>query len=272
MLKAAHLGGLIPPIFHPENLRRPERADRPTTLLFAGAIASFGLALVLIGAAACLAAGAPVPVGFDQSALVLGALAAACVLAAFGMVLALRERSLRVQHLRRTTRAERIQSELDSLGLTPKEMVIAKLILQHKSYADIAADRHLAVRTVQFHATNIFRKAYVGNRRDFERVILADDRDLCGRSNDLGKRTAQGSPPDGMADPLSCLATANARTPLPCCAPEDPRTHALARTSHRVKEAAPSLSCVGEREREGADRPAASPTTLRSRVALRQGR
>lgn len=69
------------------------------------------------------------------------------------MMLALRERSLRTQQMRRVTRAEQIQGELDSLGLTPKEMPIAKLILQHQSYATIAAERHLAVRTVQFHAT-----------------------------------------------------------------------------------------------------------------------
>ena len=179
MLKAAHPGGLIPPILHPSPLNREntgERTDRTGALLFAGAVASFGLALVLIGAAVSFAAGAPAPANLDQSTLVFGSLAAACALAALGMMLALRERSLRTQQMRRVTRAEQIQGELDSLGLTPKEMPIAKLILQHQSYATIAAERHLAVRTVQFHATNIFRKAYVSNRRDFERVILADER------------------------------------------------------------------------------------------------
>ena len=179
MLKAAHPGGLIPPILHPFPLNREntgERTDRTGALLFAGAVASFGLALVLIGAAVSFAAGAPAPANLDQSTLVFGSLAAACALAALGMMLALRERSLRTQQMRRVTRAEQIQGELDSLGLTPKEMPIAKLILQHQSYATIAAERHLAVRTVQFHATNIFRKAYVSNRRDFERVILADER------------------------------------------------------------------------------------------------
>ena len=162
MLKAAHPGGLIPPILHPFPLNREntgERTDRTGALLFAGAVASFGLALVLIGAAVSFAAGAPAPANLDQSTLVFGSLAAACALAALGMMLALRERSLRTQQMRRVTRAEQIQGELDSLGLTPKEMPIAKLILQHQSYATIAAERHLAVRTVQFHATNIFRKA-----------------------------------------------------------------------------------------------------------------
>lgn len=130
-----------------------------------------------------------------------GSLAAACALAALGMMLALRERSLRTQQMRRVTRAEQIQGELDSLGLTPKEMPIAKLILQHQSYATIAAERHLAVRTVQFHATNIFRKAYVSNRRDFERVILADerndDRSDGGRRDTPCCRSNQTTPPDG---------------------------------------------------------------------------
>ena len=158
MLKAAHPGGLIPPILHPSPLNREntgERTDRTGALLFAGAVASFGLALVLIGAAVSFAAGAPAPANLDQSTLVFGSLAAACALAALGMMLALRERSLRTQQMRRVTRAEQIQGELDSLGLTPKEMPIAKLILQHQSYATIAAERHLAVRTVQFHATKI---------------------------------------------------------------------------------------------------------------------
>lgn len=272
MLKAAHPGGLIPPIFHSENPHRSERPDRPATLLLAGALTSFGLALVLVGAAACLAAGAPVPAGFAQSALVLGALAAACGLAAFGMVLALRERSLRVQHLRLTTRAERIQSELDSLGLTPKEMAIAKLILQHKSYADIADERHLAVRTIQFHATNIFRKAYVGNRRDFERVILAGDRDICSRRNSPAERVAQAPRSERSPESLPCLASAGARTALPCRAPDDLGVPTAPCASLPAKESAHGSPPATGREWEGAERPIASPTTLRSRVALRQGR
>lgn len=112
MLKAAHPGGLIPPILHPSPLNREntgERTDRTGALLFAGAVASFGLALVLIGAAVSFAAGAPAPANLDQSTLVFGSLAAACALAALGMMLALRERSLRTQQMRRVTRAEQIQ-------------------------------------------------------------------------------------------------------------------------------------------------------------------
>ena len=42
MLKAAHPGGLIPPILHPSPLNREntgERTDRTGALLFAGAVA-----------------------------------------------------------------------------------------------------------------------------------------------------------------------------------------------------------------------------------------
>lgn len=269
MLKAAHLGGLIPPILHPssrnhENAR--ERTDRPTTLLFAGAVTSFGLAFVLIGAAASFAAGAPAPANLDQSTLVFGSLAAACALAALGMMLALRERSLRTQQMRRVTRAEQIQGELDSLGLTPKEMPIAKLILQHQSYATIAAERHLAVRTVQFHATNIFRKAYVSNRRDFERVILTDER---GERGEHGERDQRGAlccrtdrtmPPDSRDAAFTrCVFRSQGARPLEC-GPSGPAPNPAAQTPG------------DEQERTEPDRPVSCPTTLRSRVALRHGR
>lgn len=269
MLKAAHPGGLIPPILHlsPHNRENTgERPDRTGALLFAGAVASFGLALVLIGAAVSFAAGAPAPANLDQSTLVFGSLAAACALAALGMMLALRERSLRTQQMRRVTRAEQIQGELDSLGLTPKEMPIAKLILQHQSYATIAAERHLAVRTVQFHATNIFRKAYVSNRRDFERVILTDE---SGERGEHGERGQRGTP---------CCRTDRAT-------PSDSRDAAFARCAFRGHSAHP-LECGpsgpalnpatqspgDEQERTEPDRPVSCPTTLRSRVALRHGR
>ncbi len=256
-----------PPILHPSPLNREntgERTDRTGALLFAGAVASFGLALVLIGAAVSFAAGAPAPANLDQSTLVFGSLAAACALAALGMMLALRERSLRTQQMRRVTRAEQIQGELDSLGLTPKEMPIAKLILQHQSYATIAAERHLAVRTVQFHATNIFRKAYVSNRRDFERVILADerndDRSDGGRRDTPCCRSNQTTPPDGRGAARPGCALRGQNTCLPGGGSDNPAT------------GLPAQNPGSEQERGDPDRPAGSPTTLRSRAALRHGR
>lgn len=188
-------------------------------------MASFGLALVLIGATVSFAAGAPAPANLDQSTLVFGSLQRPAPWAALGMMLALRERSLRTQQMRRVTRAEQIQGELDSLGLTPKEMPIAKLILQHQSYATIAAERHLAVRTVQFHATNIFRKAYVSNRRDFERVILADerndDRSDGGRRDTPCCRSNQTTPPDGRG---AARPDAPSAAKIPACPGAAPTT------------------------------------------------
>lgn len=154
---------------------------------------------MLAGAAGCIAAGAPVPVNFGLSTTVAASLAAACALTGLGMLLAPRERNLRERHLRRATRAEQIQQELDELSLTPKEMPVARLILQHKSYPEIAADRHLSVRTVQFHATNIFRKAYVSNRRDFERVILTDQLTRCPGQEGSCRRGMAASAPDTAA-------------------------------------------------------------------------
>ena len=248
MLKAAHPGGLIPPILHPSPLNREntgERTDRTGALLFAGAVASFGLALVLIGAAVSFAAGAPAPANLDQSTLVFGSLAAACALAALGMMLALRERSLRTQQMRRVTRAEQIQGELDSLGLTPKEMPIAKLILQHQSYATI-------------------RKAYVSNRRDFERVILADerndDRSDGGRRDTPCCRSNQTTPPDGRGAARPGCALCGQNTCLPGGGSDNPAT------------GLPAQNPGSEQERGDPDRPAGSPTTLRSRAALRHGR
>ena len=212
MLKAAHPGGLIPPILHPSPLNREntgERTDRTGALLFAGAVASFGLALVLIGAAVSCAAGAPAPANLDQSTLVFGSLAAACALAALGMMLALRERSLRTQQMRRVTRAEQIQGELDSLGLTPKEMPIAKLILQHQSYATIAAERHLAVRTVQFHATNIFRRA----QRRPERRRPSRHSLLPQQPNDTARRPRRRAPRMRPLRPKYLLARGRLRQP-----------------------------------------------------------
>lgn len=59
---------------------------------------------------------------------------------------------------------------LGSIGLTPRERIIAQLILDHHSYKDIGRRCKVSPRTVQFHATNIFQKAHVAHRRDFERT------------------------------------------------------------------------------------------------------
>lgn len=267
MLKAAHLGGLIPPILHPssrnhENAR--ERTDRPTTLLFAGAVTSFGLAFVLIGAAASFAAGASAPANLDQSTLVFGSLAAACALAALGMMLALRERSLRTQQMRRVTRAEQIQGELDSLGLTPKEMPIAKLILQHQSYATIAAERapgraHGAIPRHEYLSESLCQQPTRLRARH-------PDRRARRQPHDGGRRDAPCCRSDQTA-PLDGRGAAR-----PGCALRGQNACIAGHSSDSPATVLPAQNPGSEQEREDPDRPAGSPTTLRSRAALRHGR
>ena len=76
---------------------------------------------------------------------------------------------------RQSAAMTRQRQRLEALGLTPRETTVAQLILQQCSYQDIAERCQLAPRTVQFHASNIFRKAYVTRRREFERIMLADE-------------------------------------------------------------------------------------------------
>ncbi|MEY8460472.1 helix-turn-helix transcriptional regulator [Eggerthellaceae bacterium 24-137] len=149
---------------------------RLSTPCFIGAVASFAAACALGGGACSIALGNPSPDDLPRMAALLGALAWAAGLIGAGLLLALRQRELRKGEARLTSRAERIRCELDALGLTPRETTIAELILQHRSYDDIAERCHLSPRTVQFHASNIFRKAYVTRRREFERLMLVDDR------------------------------------------------------------------------------------------------
>lgn len=150
-----------------------ERTRRKASRTAAAAFAAFGGACILAGVAGCLALGAPAPPGTPAAAIMCAAAAAACALSGTGLLLARRERSLRLWERAQTSRSERIQHELDMLGLTPKEMAVARLILQHRSYDEISKLTGLALRTVQFHASNAFRKAYVTRRRDFERLMLA---------------------------------------------------------------------------------------------------
>ncbi|MEC4184779.1 helix-turn-helix transcriptional regulator [Adlercreutzia sp. R21] len=74
------------------------------------------------------------------------------------------------EHRRKTDAQMKAGRWLGSIGLTPRERVIAQLILDHHSYKDIGRRCRVSPRTVQFHATNIFRKARVAHRRDFERT------------------------------------------------------------------------------------------------------
>lgn len=157
----------------PSNPPVPDNSSQTRRTFFA-AMASFGAACLFAGGAGCLVLGAPVPPNTVTAALSCSLTAAAVALVGIGLILSARDKLMHNKEFKRTTRAESIQRELDGLSLTPKEMAVAKLILQHRSYEDIAQICAMAPRTVQFHATNVFRKAYVTRRRDFERLLLSD--------------------------------------------------------------------------------------------------
>ncbi|WP_282191298.1 helix-turn-helix transcriptional regulator [Adlercreutzia caecimuris] len=153
---------------------RPVSAPRSLPYLI-GALTAFGAACALGGGACSIALGNPASTDALHLSLIAGALACAAGFIAIGIMLALRQRDLRRQEMHLASRAELIRRELDALGLTPRETTIAELILQHRSYDEIAVMCRLSPRTVQFHASNIFRKAYVTRRREFERIMLADE-------------------------------------------------------------------------------------------------
>lgn len=147
-----------------------QRSNRALTV----ALGAFGGACALAGVAISLTLGYRGLAGSAPEIAACAAVVAAVALTGTGLLLSRRERDLHLEEHRRTSRAERIQHELDLLGLTPREMTVARLILQHRSYDEIARIAELAPRTVQFHASNVFHKAYVTRRRDFERLMLAE--------------------------------------------------------------------------------------------------
>ena len=55
------------------------------------------------------------------------------------------------------------------LDLSKREIEVANLILEGKSYKQIGSYLFIAEGTVSKHASNIFKKAEVQNRREFER-------------------------------------------------------------------------------------------------------
>ena len=141
--------------------------------VIAAALGCIALGCLLAGAAGCLALGAPAPQGLRQSAVVIGATAMALGLMGTGALLARHGRALRLAESRREAEEERLRRKLDAFGLTPREVAVAQLILEHRCYQDIADQLGLSPRTVQFHASNIFRKASVERRRAFEHLLLA---------------------------------------------------------------------------------------------------
>ena len=230
---------------HPPSLpaqpRKHRRAHRPDgALLFAGAVASFGLALVLIGAAVSFAAGHQRRRTSTSRPSCSGILGSGLRPGGLGMMLALREKKpahAAANAPRHPCRAD--PGRAGQSGPHAQGVPIAKLILQHQSYATIAAERHLAVRTVQFHATNIFRKAYVSNRRDFRachpgrRAQRRPERRRPSRHSLLPQQ--QTTPPDGRGAARPGCALCGQNTCLPGAAPTTRRRASRAKPWQRAR-------------------------------------
>lgn len=71
--------------------------------------------------------------------------------------------------------ARRLQAKaLGAFGLTKQEKRIACLVLQNRTYQQIAEECGISERTVKFHAKNVYKKADVEGRRDFEIKMLSE--------------------------------------------------------------------------------------------------
>lgn len=133
----------------------------------------FALAFLLMGGACYLALDWP-RAGVQELAVALSTLAAAVAFVGFGTFVLARQgigRQTSNAKQESKTAPDPIAQRLDALGLTGKEHDVALLILQRRSYNDIASACGIAPRTVQFHASNVFHKAGVPRRRDFERAM-----------------------------------------------------------------------------------------------------
>ncbi len=58
----------------------------------------------------------------------------------------------------------KLESVLDSQGLTPREMEVCQLVTEGMSNQEIADDLGVALVTVKFHLQNIFKKMEIKSR------------------------------------------------------------------------------------------------------------
>lgn len=193
----------------------PEAPTRtPSAAAVAVAMGCFAVAFLLMGGACYLALGWDASPMVQRPAVAAGTLAAAVAFAGLGVLNLARFNAGKQTRHSKSSQAEArakepdlTQKRLDALDLTDKEREVALLILQHRSYCDIAELSGITPRTVQFHASNVFHKAQVTRRRDFERLMLEKI------------PSPAEPPPAGVAGASNCLTSAPFATP-PCAFPE----------------------------------------------------
>ena len=61
---------------------------------------------------------------------------------------------------------------MDYSNLSEKELVICKMLLEGKPLKDIAIKSFISLRTVKFHAANIYSKNKVTNRKELSAKAL----------------------------------------------------------------------------------------------------
>lgn len=234
--------------------RRPARTPQPAasapssrtgqTIGLAAALGCFTLALVMMGGACCLLLDWPIALDLRSAALAVCTLAAALAFAGFGVLCLLQSKD-GGRSLAGLPPRDPLECKLDQLNLTEKEREVARLILRHRSYRDIAQLCHIAPRTVQFHATNVFRKAQVSRRRDFEHRMLTPSPTALPLASPAESAEASNasSQDDTPASERPSRATARhpARCPRPGTAPTTARSRQSQR-SHRHPSPDPNLT------------------------------
>ncbi len=150
---------------------KPRRRPSPSSVARGAAVACFAFALFMIVGACFMAMDWPAPLEMSAAALSVSTLAGALAFMGFGILCLIRKEAP-AANAEAAEREDPVERRLRALHLTAKELTVARLILQHRSYGDIARLCDITPRTVQFHASNIFHKAHAARRRDFEHLIL----------------------------------------------------------------------------------------------------
>ena len=66
---------------------------------------------------------------------------------------------------------EKVGIPIATLGLTPREQEVAQLLVQGKTYKEMAAELFVSLPTVKTHVSNIYAKAQVRNRLELSNIL-----------------------------------------------------------------------------------------------------